>query len=148
MNKKGSSLVELIAVIVIMGIIASVATVTAVAVIDRQKKNAAINSLNGIYDSAIALLVQVETGSFDENIIVEDSYCYISLTTLIDTGNVEGDDYRPVDNEIYFCYMQYKPYVIIGNETPTSSIPEVTGNSTINGVSITFNYSKNQFVTA
>ena len=49
MGKKGASLVELIAVIVIMGVIAGIAVGTVTVVIARQRKNATINSLNNIY---------------------------------------------------------------------------------------------------
>jgi len=48
LNKKGTSLVELIAVIIIMGIIAGIAIPTTIAVINRQKKNAAAKSADAI----------------------------------------------------------------------------------------------------
>ena len=47
-NKKGTSLVELIAVIVIMGIIAGIAVPVTIAVINRQKKNAAAKSAEAV----------------------------------------------------------------------------------------------------
>jgi len=55
LNKKGTSLVELIAVIVIMGIIAGIAVPTTIAVINRQKKNAAARSA----ESAVTALKNV-----------------------------------------------------------------------------------------
>ena len=55
LNKKGTSLVELIAVIVIMGIIAGIAVPTTIAVINRQKKNAAARSA----ESAVSALKNV-----------------------------------------------------------------------------------------
>ena len=149
MNKKGTSLVELIAVIVIMGIIASISTVTVVTVIHRQRKNAAISSLNTIYRSAKALLVQVETGNYDENIIVvEEDYCYISLTVLIDTGSVDGVNYKPTENEIYYCYDYHSSWVIISNNAPTNTIPAQTGVALVNGVSITFDFTNDKFIFA
>jgi len=48
LNKKGTSLVELIAVIVIMGIIAGIAVPVTIAVINRQKKNASAKSCEAI----------------------------------------------------------------------------------------------------
>ena len=48
LNKKGTSLVELIAVIVIMGIIAGIAVPVTIAVINRQKKNAAEKSAEAV----------------------------------------------------------------------------------------------------
>ena len=149
MNKKGTSLVELIAVIVIMGIISGIAALTVTNVIARQRKNSVINGLNNIYESARVLLVQVETSSYDENIsLIDDDFCYISLTTLIDSGNVDGENYRPVGNEIYFCYDMNDSFVIITDSTITKTIPNSTGSSNVNGVLVTFSYSKNKFITA
>ena len=149
MNKKGASLVELIAVIVIMGIIASIAGVTVTVVVSRQRKNATINALNNIYDSAKGLLLPVETGNYDENItLIDDDFCYISLTTLIDSGNVDGEDYKPVGNEIYFCYDMNNPFVVITDGTITKAKPSSTGSSTVNQVLVTFNYSTNKFIIA
>ena len=48
LNKKGTSLVELIAVIVIMGIIAGIAVPVTIAVINRQKKNSAAKSAEAV----------------------------------------------------------------------------------------------------
>lgn len=149
MNKKGASLVELIAVIVIMGIIASIATLTVSAVITRQRKNAVVNSLNGIYDTAKGILIQVETGSYDENItIVDDNFCYISLTTMINSGIIDGTDYLPNEEEVYFCYNMNNPFVVITNETVTSTIPSSTDSTVINGVLVTFDYQSNKFINA
>lgn len=58
LNKKGTSLVELIAVIIIMGIIAGIAIPTTIAVINRQKKNAAKSSANNVYATAQQTLVE------------------------------------------------------------------------------------------
>ena len=58
LNKKGTSLVELIAVIIIMGIIAGVAIPTTIAVIDRQKTNAAKNSAQNIMAAAEPVLLE------------------------------------------------------------------------------------------
>ena len=58
LNKKGTSLVELIAVIVIMGIIAGIAIPTTIAVINRQKKNAAYKSAENIVAAAKNVLLE------------------------------------------------------------------------------------------
>lgn len=149
MNKKGASLVELIAVIVIMGVIAGITTLTVTNVIARQRKNSVITGLNNIYESTKALLVQVETSSYDENItLIDNDFCYISLTTLIDSGNVDGENYKPVGNEIYFCYIMNglsESFVVISNSTPNKIKPESTGSATVDGVLITFDSIKNKF---
>ena len=58
LNKKGTSLVELIAVIVIMGIIAGIAIPTTIAVINRQKKNAAAKSADSLVSSIKNILIE------------------------------------------------------------------------------------------
>ncbi|MCR5462216.1 MAG: prepilin-type N-terminal cleavage/methylation domain-containing protein [bacterium] len=62
LNKKGTSLVELIAVIVIMGIIAGIAIPTTIAVINRQKKNAAVKSAETVFNAAKSVLLEASTG--------------------------------------------------------------------------------------
>ena len=63
LNKKGTSLVELIAVIVIMGIIAGIAIPTTIAVINRQKKNAAVKSAENAFAAAKNVLLEASTGT-------------------------------------------------------------------------------------
>lgn len=146
MNKKGASLVELIAVIVILGIISSIAAITVTQVVIRQKKNAVISSLNNIYSSAKSLLVQTETDSYDENITVEEGFSYISLTTLIDSGNVDGSSYRPTEKEIYFCYDFDSCWVVIQTELPTNTRPSSTNSTPINGQNVTFDFTNDKFI--
>ena len=62
LNKKGTSLVELIAVIVIMGIIAGIAIPTTIAVINRQRKNAAVKSAETVVSAAKSVLLEASTG--------------------------------------------------------------------------------------
>ena len=146
MGKKGTSLVELIAVIVIMGIIASISTVTVVNVIARQRENATIVSLNSIYETAKGLLITVETGSYDENItVVDDDFCYISITTMIDSGIIDGKDYKPVGPEIYFCYNMNISFVEITDSTVSENVPESTSNTVVNKLEVTFDFVKDKF---
>ena len=149
MNKKGTSLVELIAVIVIMGVIASIATVTVVNVIDRQRKNTTINTLNNIYGTAKEMLYLVENASYDENItVVDEHFCYISISTMLDAGIIDGNDYRPVGNEIFFCYNMNETWVAITDESPLSSKPESTGDTEVNKVNVSFDFNDNRFIKA
>ncbi len=147
--KKGTSLVELIAVIVILGVIASITTVVVVNVIARQKRNATINALNNIYESAKGLLLQVEAGDYDENIsLIGDDFCYISLTTLIDSGSVDGNGYKPIGNEIYFCYDMNVSFVNITSSSITKDKPTSTGSTEVNTISVTFSFEKDKFILA
>ncbi|MBP5446317.1 MAG: type II secretion system protein [Acholeplasmatales bacterium] len=148
-NKRGASLVELIAVIIIMGVIAGIAVPTVIAVINRQRRNATINALNEIYNSAISLLLQVETESYDPNItLVDEDFCYISLTTLIDSGNVDGNDYYPQNEEVYFCYNFNSNWVVITNGEVSKEKPTSTGTSYINKLDITFDFDNDSFKVA
>ena len=58
LNKKGTSLVELIAVIVIMGIIAGIAVPVTIAVINRQKQNAACKSAESLLSTIKNVLTE------------------------------------------------------------------------------------------
>lgn len=63
MNKKGTSLVELIAVIVIMGIIAAIAVPTTIGVINRQRKNAALRSAETVVAQMKQIMIEAQTDS-------------------------------------------------------------------------------------
>ena len=147
--KKGITLVETIAVIIIIGIIASVTAITITTIINRQRKNATINSLNNILSSARALLLQVKTDDYDSNItIVDEDFCYISLTTLIDSGNVDGSSYKPTGDEIYFCYDMSECYCVITSGEISKGKPTETSSTTINKVLITYSYNDKKFILA
>jgi prepilin-type N-terminal cleavage/methylation domain-containing protein len=150
MNKRGTSLVELIAVIAIMGVIASIATFTVIAVIDRQRKNATINALDNIYGTAKEMLYLVGNADYDDNIVVNDdmSFCYISFNTMIDEGVIDGKDYRISNGDILFCYNMSETWATIGTDNISSTKPTSTGTVIVNNVSVTFNYSKNRFASA
>lgn len=145
MNKRGASLVEIIAVIVIMGIIASIGTVTTIVIINRQRKNVTINSLNDIYKTAKNLLYQaLMEPDVELVVLVDDTFCYVTLTDMVDGHAVDGEHFRPVDNEVYFCYYGEETWVVIG-EIPTSTKPTSTNNSSINSIEVTFDYTKDAF---
>ena len=146
MNKKGASIVELMAVIVIMGIVASIGTVSAIAVIDRQRKNSVVNALNNIYETAKNMLLQVSSGSHDEYIeVVSETFCYVTLTDMIDNAAVDREDYKPEGNEIYFCYdMDSTCWVEIGSSA-TNTKPASTGETLVRGVSVTYDFNNSKF---
>ena len=145
MDKRGASLVELIAVIVIMGIVASIGTVTTILIINRQRKNVTVHSLNDIYKTAKNLLYQAQMEARIELVIVvSDDFCYVTLTDMVDGHAIDGEHFKPVDNEVYFCYYGEETWVVIG-ETPTTTKPTSTNNSTINSIEVTFDYTKDAF---
>ena len=148
MNNKGTSLVEMIAIIVIMGIIATIATATTITVIDRQRKNSTVNALNNIYVTAKNILYQVQLDTYDSFIVkVDDDFCYVTLTTLVEEKAIDGDNFKPVGNEVLFCYDMDQTWVQIG-EPVTKDKPSSTNDTQINKVNVTFDYSKDKFVKA
>ena len=149
MGKRGTSIVELIAVIVIMGIIAGIAVPVTIVLVNRQRKNATIASLNNVYEMAKDLLFQVQTGSYDENIyLVDENFCYLSLTTIVENHLIDGENYAPQGAEIYFCYDFNEPYVIITDGGVTAGKPTTTGSALVHDVNVTFSYDTNKFVSA
>ena len=147
--KKGTSLIELIAVIVILGVIASITTVVVVNVIYRQKKNATVISLNDTYRSAQEMLILVKSSDYDPIItIVDDDFCYVTLTDMIDNGRLRGNDYYPAGDEIYFCYDMNDPFVVITSGTISKTKPEATGTTRVNGVDVTFDFDNDCFIIA
>ena len=87
--KKGTSLVELIAVIVIMGIIAGIAIPTTIAVINRQKKNAAVKSVESLVSTMKNVLLEAQayqTGTTGVTL----SATYGSGTTASSEPNTNG----------------------------------------------------------
>ena len=74
LNKKGTSLVELIAVIVIMGIIAGIAIPTTIAVINRQKKNAAEKSVESVLATAKDLVLEAQADAASGTVFLSATY--------------------------------------------------------------------------
>ena len=97
LNKKGTSLVELIAVIVIMGIIAGIAVPVTIAVINRQKKNAAAKSAEAVV-STIKQLTQELISKASTSIVIQLAYTTEgnvpnTATVTIDSGTADTTSY-------------------------------------------------------
>ena len=133
-----------------MGIFASIAATTTIAVINRQRRNATINTLNNIYGTAKEMLYLVQNSSYDEHITVNDNktFCYISLITMLDSGIIDGDDYRPQSDDIYFCFNMNETWAVITNASFDSTKPTTTGTVEVNKTNITFNFSSDKFISA
>ena len=101
LNKKGTSLVELIAVIVIMGIIAGIAIPTTIAVINRQKRNAAAKSAESLVSTLKNILTEAGATNSGE-ITATASYASAgaagTLTFAPTTVTGFGDDDINIDN--------------------------------------------------
>ena len=131
LNKKGTSLVELIAVIVIMGIIAGIAIPTTIAVINRQKKNSALKSAENIYAAAKNVLLEASANGVDQfagkvTTNSGDTVTYYEVTAagLKDLGELEKN---PLENNTTLTVR----YTIASNSFSCSA-----GTFTINGVNI------------
>ena len=132
LNKKGTSLVELIAVIVIMGIIAGIAIPTTIAVINRQKKNAAIKSAETVVSAAKSVLLEASTG---ESIGYVDASVAGQYSTtaaqLASNSEIEKD---PSDTGCGMTIIYHTPSS--GQAYYTVTL-EGTGGYKINGVTLT-----------
>ena len=106
LNKKGTSLVELIAVIVIMGIIAGIAIPTTIAVINRQKKNAAIKSAENVFTAAKELLLEAQSSGEIDGVTAggaSDTFTYkTTAAAMVASGDLEKN---PVDSNGSFTIM-------------------------------------------
>ena len=81
--KKGTSLVELIAVIVIMGIIAGIAVPVTIAVINRQKKNAAVKSAEAVVSTMKQLLSEAQAYATADPVTLTVKYGETGATTAV-----------------------------------------------------------------
>ncbi|HOW37845.1 MAG TPA: prepilin-type N-terminal cleavage/methylation domain-containing protein [Candidatus Izemoplasmatales bacterium] len=99
LNKRGVTLVELLAVIVIMGIIAAIAVPAISGLINRQRMNAAeasydliaevaVNYAQAEADNEVTIAELVTAGYLESNPFLEDATLTISGTTV--TFAVEG----------------------------------------------------------
>lgn len=149
-NKKGTSLIELIAVIVIMGIIAAIAVPTTVSVINIQKKKATIAGLNNTYSYVKGLLITTNVGELDPAITKvegENAFYYTYVSKILELGYIDGQ--FDLSTEVYFCYDgNYSVY--IGEDAPTE-MPSKTEDSigfTLENYTVFWDSEKNIFVSS
>ncbi|MCR5308156.1 MAG: prepilin-type N-terminal cleavage/methylation domain-containing protein [bacterium] len=143
LNKKGTSLVELIAVIIIMGIIAGIAIPTTIAVINRQKKNAAKSSAQNVYSAAQTALLEAATG---ESVTGVTEYSEsgevkgydVTSKALVDAGELEKDPFTTTNN----VGVTFRLLLSNNKVTPQGTT------FTVNGVTLTWDSTKNEFTTA
>lgn len=151
LNKKGTSLVELIAVIVIMGIIAAIAIPTTVGVINRQKKKAAVESANSAFSAAKTVLLEASTmadsgASIGVSKLADAEVYYIDAEALKTNGHIDSKvDVKLADTDkLYFIYDGTKFTILVGasvNAMPTEPTVKVT----IDGVDLTFTVETGKF---
>ena len=99
LNKKGTSLVELIAVIVIMGIIAGIAVPVTISVINRQKLNAAAKSAEALVSTIKNTCSELSASVTGTTIVVTLTYTPgtgvvgIATPTNVTITSGTGDDF-------------------------------------------------------
>lgn len=81
-NKKGFTMVELLAVVVILGIIAGIGVPLVSRYLDKARNNAYDHMFTASYDAANNIIL-------DENMSCITSECYFKLSNLVDKGYIE-----------------------------------------------------------
>lgn len=109
LNKKGFTLVELLAVIVILGLLMSVAVGAVTIYMDKSKKQAMETIISTAYDGAVNTLME-------ENIMLnEEESTSFTLQELYENGSIE----RPADP--YNSSKECEGYVKVTNPKASSS---------------------------
>ena len=138
LNKKGTSLVELIAVIVIMGIIAGIAVPVTIAVINRQKKNAAIKSAENCYTAAETVLTEALatgiTGTLNGYVTEttgDNAQYSVTAEALAEKGDIKKN---PFASAVTFSVLK-------NDDNPTVTVTGVSATQyvEVNGVKVYYN---------
>ena len=104
-NKKGVTLVELLAVIVIMGIIAAIAVPAIGGLIENTRKNAAIAQLDQMVEAANLYALNAEDA---EDVLVSVLGLDVSITGItFDVVDNEATDFTLTDAKIVFNDVTY-----------------------------------------
>lgn len=85
-NKKGTSLVELLAVIVIMGIIAAIAVPTVGALLKNTRMKAAKSDMDVLYSAAQTYFAAEDATSVTAAALLDGNYASLTKTDISDNG--------------------------------------------------------------
>lgn len=143
-NKKGFTLVELLAVIVILGVLLMIAVPAISNVIEKSRKSSFINSVKLVIDG---VKNQVSIEELEGNPV---SGCFVDLTEVeLDRGSYDGTGFVIIDgtdSKTYTVYAQSdRGYTLSGvtsvdvtNITEDVNIPVISGDNVTVG-STTYN---------
>ncbi len=164
LNKKGTSLVELIAVIVIMGIIAAIAIPTTIGVINRQKEKAAVESANGVIAAAKTVLLEAYAGTTVEcvgKVTIDTKEAWFTTNGLLKASGDLGTVKVETGKEIYVLYDGTNFTVCIGDPATAATdsaaataaqgvtwydgTGETVPTVKVDGVSVKFNFTDCKF---
>ena len=144
LNKKGTSLVELIAVIVIMGIIAGIAIPTTIAVINRQKKNSATKSAKNVLESAKTILLEASANGAASGVTADSADSGVLITVDGTTKTYKIND----KGLVALGELEKSPFDTEGSfvvELSGTNTFTVSGTYSINDYSLVYNTTTGDF---
>ena len=133
MKKKGFTLVELLAVIVILAVIALIATPTILGVIDKAKRSSLQDSGYGLVEAANLYYAQYSNGKtvrfdIEDNQIITETENTLNYKGSIKNGTVlinnKGEVTVCINDGKHAAYKNYKDSKVIVVDSKTCTIPE------------------------
>ena len=114
MKKNGFTLVEVLAVIVILGVITAIAAPAVMGVIDRSKENMYNNQLE-VFKDAAAMYV-ADNINTNPSMKIDGYSTELDLSEMIDYGYIEGPVKNPLTGEYFETSGCMEYYVRITRE--------------------------------
>ena len=133
MKKKGFTLVELLAVIVILAVIALIATPTILGVIDKAKRSSLQDSGYGLVEAANLYYAQYSNGKtvrfdIEDNQIITETENTLNYKGTIKNGTVlinnKGEITVCINDGKYAAYKNYQDTKVTIVDSKTCTIPE------------------------
>lgn len=122
LNKKGTSLVELLAVIVIMGIIAAIAVPSVGALISNSKKNAAVQSANVVLSSAKTALMAAQASGASDEYVTKVGNLDVYWTTNVELKEGKFIESDPFDSGVTVYFVLSGGTVYIQSAEPSAAV--------------------------
>ena len=126
MKEKGFTLLELLAVIVILSVITLITVPMVMNVIEESKKKALVSSVQGILDSADYFTMSHEKGVYEFLFDEEHKGSTLKGESLEYKGNIDGEGKLYLDkegntsicisNDKYYAYKNYNSGIIVGDK--------------------------------
>ena len=126
MKEKGFTLLELLAVIVILSVITLITVPMVMNVIEESKKKALVSSVQGILDSTNYFTMSHEKGVYEFLFDEEHKGSTLKGEKLEYKGNIDGEGKLYLDkegntsicisNDKYYAYKNYNSGIIVGNK--------------------------------